>query len=170
MIKLLRYLIGGGITIDLRRFFERKLKMATKPIPRGIRNNNCGNIRYDPQVHWQGQCEEQTDGVFIQFKTPEYGIRAMAKLLRNYQILYNLESVQEIIGRWAPPNENDTVAYVKAVVDSMKVLPDEPLDLARPETLCSLITAIIRQENGEQPYTIEIIMRGISMAKTERKV
>lgn len=52
-------------------------------IARGERNNNPGNIRHGSK--WQGLSAEQTDKDFCQFISPEYGIRAIYKLLQTYQ-------------------------------------------------------------------------------------
>ena len=50
-----------------------------KSIPRGIRNNNPGNIKKNG-VDWDGLSEEQTDNTFFQFDDPVYGIRALTKI------------------------------------------------------------------------------------------
>ena len=51
--------------------------------PRGIRNNNPGNIRKS-NVKWQGLAAEQTDGAFYQFTRPEYGIRALCRVAKKH--------------------------------------------------------------------------------------
>ena len=48
--------------------------------PRGIRNNNPGNIEHNG-TNWQGMDNPPHDGRFIRFVTPQYGIRAMARVL-----------------------------------------------------------------------------------------
>lgn len=128
---------------------------------RGIRNNNPGNIRHGASK-WQGMSAQQTDKEYIQFDDPVYGIRAMAKLLKNYQSRYGLNTVSEIIGRWAPPNENITTAYVAAVSQKLGVSPDHQIDVVA--TLPQLVPAIITHENGMQPYSDALIKEGISLA------
>ena len=88
--------------------------MTSKTPPRGIRNNNPGNLRRtdDP---WQGLAETQTDTEFFVFQSPIYGIRALARTLIKYQDKHRLCTIRQLIGRWAPNTENDTVAYIKAV-------------------------------------------------------
>lgn len=131
-------------------------------LPRGLRNNNPGNIRHGSA--WQGLCDEQNDGSFCQFKTPEYGIRAMTKILRDtYYHKRGLNTVNEIIDRWAPPTENDTRAYQAAVAGALGVEVDWPIDLDKPMTLLGLLGAIIRHENGVQPYTSTQILGGMRM-------
>lgn len=129
---------------------------------RGIRNNNPGNIRHGDA--WQGLAEQQTDSSFCVFRSPEYGIRALAKVLMNYEKKYGLNTVRKIISRYAPENENDTDAYVKSVAGQLGVDADEPITVRDKATLLVLVKAIIRHENGEQPYSNEILLKGLEMA------
>ncbi|PHS77834.1 MAG: structural protein [Robiginitomaculum sp.] len=127
--------------------------------PRGIRNNNPGNIRHGD--NWNGQKSSQTDISFIQFKSPEWGIRAMAKLLLNYESIYGLNTVAGIIGRWAPSSENNTSAYILAVSRKLGVDPNEPFSVRGK--LVQLVKAIIKHENGIQPYADFQINGGIRL-------
>lgn len=128
---------------------------------RGIRNNNPGNIRHGGS-QWQGMSAVQTDDEYVQFDDPVYGIRAMAKLLKNYESRYGLDTIREIITRWAPPTENITSAYVAAVSQKLGASPDQKIDVAA--SLPKLVPAIIHHENGQQPYSDEQISRGIALA------
>jgi hypothetical protein len=128
---------------------------------RGLRNNNPGNIRKSGTV-WQGQKSQQTDSDYIQFVSPEYGIRALVKVLNTYRTSYGLDTVREIVGRWAPPNENDTASYVNSVAGKVGVSPDATLDFGIH--LPALVKAIIAHENGLQPYSELTISRGIALA------
>lgn len=132
---------------------------AVYTMTRGLRNNNPGNIRRG--ANWQGMAATQTDSAFIQFLTPEYGIRAIAKLMQTYQKL-GLQTIRQIINRWAPPTENNTDAYIAAVSRDMGIGPDTVLLYAA--SLPRLITAIIRHENGVQPYDAATIVKGIQLA------
>lgn len=127
-------------------------------LPRGIRNNNPGNIRRGQD--WQGEAAG-TDPSFEVFTAPEYGIRAMARILRNY-VAGGHDTVRKIISRWAPPTENNTAAYVATVAAGLGLDPDAPVNLARD--LPGLVAAIIRHENGIQPYDAATIQRGINLA------
>lgn len=129
--------------------------------PRGIRNNNPGNIRYDGITQWQGMIGQDSAG-FIVFDTPEHGIRAMVRILTNYQRVHGLNTVDGIIGRWAPSAENNTGAYVSAVSHALNVAPDQPIDVQA--RMKELIAAIIRHENGQQPYITATIRGGIALA------
>ncbi|NIR61887.1 MAG: structural protein [Gammaproteobacteria bacterium] len=134
--------------------------------PRGIRNNNPGNIRTEGTPNgvngadpWRGLQGHDEAGYGI-FEGPGYGIRAMGKLLDTYRDRYGLETVEEIIGRWAPPVENDTEAYIRHVAQRLDVPRDHPLtDAQRP----ALVEAIIAHENGQQPYSRAFIEGALAL-------
>ncbi len=127
--------------------------------PRGIRNNNPGNIRLGD--NWRGMTAEQTDPAFIQFQAPEYGIRALGKLLVNYERLHGLNTVAGIINRWAPPTENNTSAYATHVAAQLGVPVNQAIDVKA--ALPKLVPAIIKHENGIQPYSADTIRAGLSL-------
>src|SRR4051812_38910947 len=97
--------------------------IMAKKLTRGIINANPGNIdRGKPPTAWLGLAtpaemtpEQKAEKRFAVFRSPEYGIRALAKLLQTYQSKHGLRTVRGIINRWAPPVENNTGAYVNAV-------------------------------------------------------
>lgn len=110
------------------------VKAGTAPaagLPRSVRNNNPGNIVFDPRNPWQGQTG--SDGKFAIFDTPESGDRAHAKLLENYQKLHGINTIRGAISRFAPPSDgNDTAAYVASVAQQLGLGPDDPIDLSDP--------------------------------------
>ncbi|EEH4116371.1 structural protein [Salmonella enterica subsp. enterica] len=132
--------------------------------PRGIRNNNPGNIRWGDD--WKGLVpkEQRTDKTFCQFVTPEYGIRAMVIILRNYQRKHGLNTVTGIIRRWAPPNENNTQAYIDSVAKSTDVTLGQRIDTGDSRFMMKLLQAIIRHENGEQPYGFDVFVKALELA------
>lgn len=126
---------------------------------RGLRNNNPGNIRKGAQ--WQGMADIQPDNEFITFKTPAYGLRAMGRVLYVYRTRHGLNTIRGIINRWAPPIENDTEAYVQHAARIVGISPDAPID---DEHMPLLIAAIVKHENGVQPYPLKLIEYGLSIA------
>jgi len=135
-------------------------------IPRGIRNNNPGNIRRNEDP-WQGLAERQGDVEFFTFKSSIYGIRTLARTLITYQDKHNLRSIRQIINRWAPSVENNTNAYVRAVAADTGLDADQPLDMHRFDHLLPLAKAIIHHENGQQPYTDTQITKALVLAGVE---
>lgn len=133
--------------------------------PRGIRNNNPGNLRHGSP--WQGLAPRQTDPAFCVFVSPLYGIRALARTLLTYERRHGLSTISALIGRFAPETENDTVAYAQAVARACGVAPDTPISVR--DELAGLVAAIIRQENGVQPYGAALIGQAIRLAAGEEE-
>lgn len=67
-------------------------------IPRGIRNNNFGNIRITKDK-WQGLREKQEDKSFFQFKEPKWGYRALIRTLQNYHKRHGCKTIADFIKR-----------------------------------------------------------------------
>ena len=146
----------------------------TQKLPRGVRNNNPGNIEWgDP---WQGlvPVNDRTDPRFAQFTTPAYGIRAMARTLITYQDKHNIRTVTGAINRWAPPVENDTGAYVRAV---QSAVGGDIVNMHDYKSLRPLVEAIIKHENGIGPlknantwYDSDTIDEGLRLAGVRKPV
>lgn len=131
-------------------------------MPRGIRNNNPGNIDRTG-VPWQGMAPDQsTDSRFIVFAAPEWGIRAIARVLRSYAAR-GLVTIQQVISTWAPPKENNTQAYIAFVSQEVGLPANAPIG---PQHMPAIIAAIIKHENGQQPYPPELIAKGIELERT----
>lgn len=130
---------------------------------RGIRNNNPGNMRFNPRITWRGQIGADADG-FVIFATPEDGIHALTVNLRNQQRLHALNTVADIITKYAPGNENDTAAYITDVAARMGVAPGDYINLENDATLAAMVRAVIHHENGKQPYTVAMIDAQVAAA------
>ena len=129
---------------------------------RGERNSNPGNIRRVAGVVWDGEAADQSsDDAFVVFTDPIYGIRAIVRILQSYA-REGLNTVQQIIDRWAPPNENNSVAYVNAVCTECSVEPTDMIDVQSIMPL--LIKGIIQHENGEMIYSDVQIDTAIGLA------
>lgn len=127
-------------------------------VTRGIRNNNPANIE-DNGTPWRGRMGN--DGRFIIFDSPVNGIRALARILNTYKAKHNLNTIEGIINRFAPPVENDTNSYIAHAEKVVGVPRNMPLT---PDKYPSLIKVIIKHENGVQPYSDEVINAGIAAA------
>ena len=140
--------------------------------PRGIRNNNPGNIEYDG-TPWQGLADKPTDGRFCRFTTPSFGIRAIARVLITYQDKRRaadgskIDTVREIIERWAPPSENDSDSYVRHVRQVAGLEPGETLDVHDYAVMRPLVEGIILHENGTMPYSSAQLDKGLVLAGIE---
>ena len=117
-------------------------------VPRGIRNNNPGNIRYSPFAQRQGATGQDAQG-FAVFSNMATGEEAEVSLLGNY-LQNKHDTIRKIISRYAPASENDTTAYIGAVSRQTGLTPDEKLTAAN---LGALSQAIFAHENGAKYAT-----------------
>jgi hypothetical protein len=151
------------------------LDIEKEDVPRGVRNNNPGNIDFREDTVWEGQLgREKNKGRFVRFDTPEKGVRAMTKILQTYNdrgqrtlkdIIFGIpdkDGVRQM--GWAPEVENDSQGYVDFLVDRTGFKQGEPLDLTDHETLLKVLSGIIRFENGTDPYSDTTILQGIDEA------
>lgn len=127
---------------------------------RGLRNNNPGNIRDNPRNTWRGASIFDFDDEFETFQAPEYGIRAIGKILDSYA-RRGITTMGEIIETWAPPSENDTDAYIASVASRTGLMPT---DMITEERRVPLVAAIIHHENGVNPFSDEMIRYGLQLA------
>lgn len=113
-----------------------------KSAPRGIRNNNPGNIVYGGFAKSMGATG--SDGRFAVFQSMEDGIKAAIELLKGY-VAKGYDTVRKIISRWAPPGENNTGAYIDAVAKKLGISADMRLS---GDQLGGVAQAIFQHENG----------------------
>ena len=117
--------------------------------PRGIRNNNPGNIKYNSANNWLGKIPgpQNTDPgrTFEQFTDLKYGLRAMLILLKKYYINDNLKTIKGIINKWDPGSTSSGSGYVPYISDRMDLDPTDLLDLSDLKDLAVHISSF---ENG----------------------
>lgn len=59
-----------------------------------------------------------------------------------------INTLAGVIGKWAPPNENDTPALIKNAAQFLGVDPNQKIDLSNPAVRQAISTAIIKQEGN----------------------
>ncbi|MCI1681454.1 MAG: structural protein P5 [Bacteroides sp.] len=126
--------------------------------PRGLRNNNPGNIRKN-STKWQGLRKEQTDKSFFQFVSIEWGYRALMRTLQTYRNKYRCRTIADFIKRWAPENENNTSGYINRVCREMQVPSSYVPDVNDKSTMCAFAAAISQVENAV-PANMEDVCKG----------
>ena len=120
---------------------------------RGYRNNNPGNIRLNPLIKWEGEIKG-TDTSFVTFKNMTYGIRALMKLLSNYKKRgYN--TIELILNRYAPANENNTTGYIQKVSTYTGIPKNQNLVLDQMQ-MVKLARAIVKVEIGTDSNLIGV--------------
>ncbi|ECI0840756.1 hypothetical protein [Salmonella enterica] len=128
---------------------------------RGFRNHNPGNLR-------EASNSTGKSGGFSTFATDEDGLSAMAKQLMLYGDRGN-NTVNGIIHTYAPSSENNTRAYIDSVSESTGFGAQQRINLHDPETLKSIMAAMIKHENGAQPYSQDTLKSAIQTAITDDK-
>ena len=127
---------------------------------RGFRNNNPGNIR--PGQHFHGEVGKDA-GNYVVFDSPHNGIRAIAVDLYT-KFRRGLNTVRKVITVYAPPSENDTESYIRAVCHDIGFNDDTVLDLRNESVLGLFVRAIIVHENGSCPYSLREIADAVEDA------
>lgn len=129
-----------------------------KTTPRGLRNNNPGNIRNNDKVKWQGEVDAscKKDFAFEEFKDRASGYRALLKLLRNYNKLHGCRSIADYIRRWAPEHENNTSGYITRICREMQVPTSCVPDPDDKSVMVAFAAAISQVENGVPAVLSEV--------------
>jgi hypothetical protein len=130
--------------------------------PRGIRNNNPGNV-VRSSIQWQGSLTPDQvaargwtwDPTFEQMDTPADGVRMIGHILTSYS-QRGLTTVDQIIRSYSTTDQD---AYVTNVAAALGVGADDPIDVTG--NLPALATAIIEQENGTVPYSADDIAQWV---------
>lgn len=127
---------------------------------RGIRNNNPGNLVIT-NIDWKGKVpvSQNTDGKFEQFTQPLWGIRAMFMDVRGDIEKDGLNTIRKLITAYAPKIENNTAAYIQAVVNRVGIGADARILQSH---YLSLLKAIIHHENSKQPYSDALIIEAMN--------
>lgn len=123
---------------------------------RGVRTNNPLNLSFANQPNAIG-----TDGRFAVFQTPEEGVAASVRQLQLYG-QRGLNTIDQIISRWAPPSENNTAAYIQAVAQRVGVSPNQEIDLSDPNIMRRLVNAMSVQEVG-RVIPEDVLRRGVEI-------
>lgn len=129
--------------------------------PRGFRAGNPGNIDYHRNQPWQGLADPPIEDRplngarprFCRFTSAVWGLRAIFRVLITYRDRVAIDgtpvdTIDEIIARWAPAVENNVIAYVNAVDQAHPAGRHDVLDVRYYEDAMPLAKAIVRHELG----------------------
>ncbi len=144
-----------------KRNNEKELQKDLRP--RGVRNNNPGNIEFSERNDWVGQTgiEKHADPRFSNFDKPESGIRAMLKLFQTYNkrgqkdldtMFRGIVTAEGRVSGYAPDKENDTDNYIKFLTKRTGIGEFSEIDISDFDTLIKLLPAVVRMEQGYDPY------------------
>ncbi len=119
-------------------------QITSSNLHRNERNNNPGNIRAGAFANSLGAIGKDEAG-FAVFPDMKTGFAASRSLLASYG-KKGFNTVNSIIGRWAPSNENDTGKYSSFISKYMGVSGNSKLNMNDPATLSKLSMGIAKYE------------------------
>jgi hypothetical protein len=115
--------------------YSNEAAVTNPGAPAPVRNNNPGAM--------------MPGGKLAQYPDMQTGLKALDDNLASYG-KQGVNTLSGVISKWAPPNENDTQAYIKDVSQRLGISPNQKIDLSNPLVRQSLSTAISLHENGPQ--------------------
>lgn len=140
---------------------EVEQRAQSSNAPRGIRNNNPGNLNYAKQ---SGATKESgPNGRFAVFNSMTEGVSALYKQIQLY-FQRGTDTISEIVNKYAPASDNNNVmAYINSLVKATGKGAHESLASSDMSTIFRLLKGIISHENGKGYVSDDEIMRGIQV-------
>lgn len=122
---------------------------------KGVEFNNPFDLEISPYFRWQGETVATTGLVnrLCVFDTLEDGLRAGMKDLFNAWKLDGLTTLNKLGYHYAPPTENDSIAYVSGLVKTTGWGADDPIDLSTQVNLELCGKAFLIEEQGQDYVT-----------------
>ncbi|QTL41022.1 hypothetical protein HGO23_06710 [Xenorhabdus budapestensis] len=141
--------------------YSNPLKESGKQ-PRGIRNNNPGNLTAAPHAVGKDYGNNHT---YVKFATAHDGLSAMARQLM-LDAEKDLNTIDLFLEKYASKKAgNNTEAYARSVSQRTGYTRNQRLDMHNPEVLNNLMAAMIKHENDNiNPYSKKQITDGINEA------
>lgn len=149
-----------------------------KEKPLGVRLNNPGNLEWGSP--WEGLVPRERSRYyatgtrqqkrFCEFIDAPSGIRAIARTLITYYDKRKaldgsaIDTVRDVIERWAPGFENNVDAYARHVASLMAINPDQILNIKEFKVMKGIVKGIIAHENGGYTYPDDVINEGLRRA------
>lgn len=144
----------------------------------GVRLNNPGNIEWGSpweglvprpksRYYMTGTTQQQR---FCEFTDPASGIRAIVRTIITYadkRVAADgsaIDTVYEVIARWAPSHENNTLAYAIAVAKRVGVDPKAKINIKDYAVMRNIVVGIIAHENAGFSYPPAVVDEGLRRA------
>lgn len=128
-------------------------QIQTSGSSKAVNNNNPGNLRFANQAgavaeaNWKPNYKGDTP--FAAFATPEQGVRAFGNQLMTYQKRDKLNTLSDIVQKYAPKSDhNNTAAYIAQVSKKTGIGANDTLDTTDPAIMAKLVAAFGQHEGG----------------------
>lgn len=167
--------IGGTIATILAGFGVKEAQEAldshfnylatqgnNKVLPRGIRNNNPGNLNFAGQAG--ARKEAGPNGRFAVFGSMPEGIAALDRQLKAYSAR-GINTIGKLVNTYAPAGDGNNVqAYAQFLSKIAGVGVNDPLNLGDPNLRAKLIKGIAAHENGSGYVSDAQIKSGMGLS------
>jgi hypothetical protein len=108
--------------------------------------------------------EQKKERRFCVFIAPEWGLRAIFILLRNYQTK-GCKTLFDYISRWAPASDgNHTYGYANFCAARLKIETSDILNVQDIAVQTAMVEAIVAFENGNYAYPNTIIEKAYELS------
>jgi hypothetical protein len=131
--------------------YSNEVAVTNPAAPAPLRNNNPGAL--------------MPGGKLANYPDMQSGIAAMDQNLASYANK-GVNTLSDVISKWAPPNENNTQAYIKDVSQRLGIPPNQKVDLTNPAQRLAISSAIMLHENGSASVFSGGAARGAPTAQT----
>jgi len=134
----------------------------------GVDNKNLLNVRpnVDKDDPWLGQSGVNQN--YAVFESIDMGLRAGDRVLTTYGTKHGINTIEKVLNRFAPKGDgNDTESYIKNVSEKTGIARDEKIDLSDSSVRDALLSAMVRQETGENVSGDQIRAAVIRANETE---
>ena len=135
----------------LRRYVRRRIRKEAGDVSTAARPAKLQPGQYPParRCATKAKCAPRDDSAFKTVRVALHGATARySYCLHTYRIRYGLDTIRGMISRWAPPSENHTETYIRAVADAVGIPDGQPLDTRDRTTMLRMAAAVSRVENG----------------------
>ena len=86
----------------------------------------------------------------------------MATIFHTYHNKDGITTLRGMVSRWAPPNENNTGAYLNDVCNRLQWGPDQPFDFSDAEHMAALLKAFSTHEVGSWAFNDNDCRAGVA--------
>lgn len=157
--------IGGNMFPDMAKRLSAGgwYNYGNNKLPRGLRNNNPGNLNFVGQ--YGAKLEDGPNARFAQFPSMVQGIVALDKQIGLY-LKRGTNTIDKIIDIYAPKKDkNDTEAYKKYLSRFTGMGINQQIEPSNTDQIKRLIVGIINHENGPAASTVsnDDVLKALAM-------
>ena len=165
--------VDGAVVVTAPRI-ERQMEQllsSNKREVRAIRNNNPFNLKYT-EIKWDGKLplDKETEDTFERFDSNLMGMRAGVINTLTHHIKYGDDTIEKLITRYAPPDENDTENIITFVSKNMGIERNQKIDLKNKEVFYEYAKAVVTMEGFKSDELDSLIYDAIELGYKQKKI